>query len=1529
MEVRQLSKSTSTAAAAAAAGSNDNSSHSFPLVLSAPINGRIVALVPFSHPSSDKDYIFFLTENKKYAIISYAAASSSEEEEYDINAPSSSLAIGAIGTAVGGGSSNNQNHSHNLITHASGDLSDYGLAIRGTEPENGPLVTIEPNYKCIALHLYEGYVSILPIHLGYRYKPYSTLSSTPSSNHRKSTSGSSSYNANNVSSNAITCQGLDFIGPAFHCRIEERDVSSMEFLIQSKPTTARTAAAATAATSLSSSLTSSSSSSNYAYMPQLGLLHQDSRGLQHVIAHSLDMRRKTLIPYNNIGNAGSSGSGGGKKKNESTSISNSRLNQFQQPPMNQRFKKSRVEGGSGIIIPIPPNNHLNSSLFGGVLVLGHRTISFHCIEENIPKVLNISPCFFESHVQVVHASSSSSTPSSAKNENDKTLRFLLGDDAGKVHILAVVRSKEGRVTNLHLDTLGETNVSSSLVYLESGLFFLGSQYTDSQLIQILDEPVEIVSSSNMFDEMQIYEDEMGRDPLLHGRNVTFLSVIEEFMNIGPIVDFDLVPTTHNLIGGESSHSMMPKNHQSMAITASGAGKDGSLRLVSNGIGMTEHAAVELPGIKGMFNIRKSFHDLDDAYLIQSYVGETRILGVAVEIDVDDLDETEDSTEGGATLEEVEIDGIDSQNTTLFAGNLFTQDRSNSSLIMQITDTEVRIVDLERAAVVCSWSASNYSNQQDDSESKGLITVASANELGQIILATGGGNLIYLRVSFENAISIDFIQHTKLDHEISCLSLNPLESQSTSEKMDVDTCSAKTENFDTTEVGPKTSYVVAVGLWDDYHVQLLSLHDNEALQKVDNISISPTDLRMDEGSDSQLGQSLMARSLCFVTLKSTNASSPKRAGRNESDNSVDMLLVGLGDGGLVSFVIDIDHSNRLPSSIHSRKEVSLGTRAIKLVPFYNHTEDKGTCVLATGDRPTVIYLAGGGESNQIPKLCYSNINLETEAEEMENEELTRKRFEKLIINVATPFHSSALFSLPNTAEKNYPLCISDESTLRLGVIDDIQKLHVATHKLGMAPRRVTHHESGRVVCVSCIDDGANNVGGNIYPSGRRNEGHCIRFFDDVSFEEFDRIDLDHFEIVLSMLSTKLKVNANNDSTSGQQGNIYKSFLVVGTAYSYPDEDEPTRGRIILIDCSLHSEITASSSTLSRKAKLYNDIHVSGGVYSLCTFYNGTILATINSKTRLCKLIDTGVGNNSFYLKIDSAGHRGNILSLLVKSMAHQDKNDTTEDQEQIAIVGDLARSISVIKHYPEYGTLEEVARDFNQNWVTAIEMLNLDTYLGGENFHNLFVLRRNASATSEEVRSRLDTSGLFNLGEMVNKFISGSLVIPQNASESSSCSASDASNNVAKSSSRNPTIRIGSQTLYGTVDGTIGSILGLDIQTFTFLSALEGAISKVITPVGNLKHADFRAYCGERRQQGTKGFVDGDLIESFMDLDRKSMVSVVEVMNKERKWKPNKATVQKNAYDEVDDESKYSLQETSTTLTVSDVITIVEEISMLH
>jgi DNA damage-binding protein 1 len=44
-------------------------------------------------------------------------------------------------------------------------------------------------------------------------------------------------------------------------------------------------------------------------------------------------------------------------------------------------------------------------------------------------------------------------------------------------------------------------------------------------------------------------------------------------------------------------------------------------------------------------------------------------------------------------------------------------------------------------------------------------------------------------------------------------------------------------------------------------------------------------------------------------------------------------------------------------------------------------------------------------------------------------------------------------------------------------------------------------------------------------------------------------------------------------------------------------------------------------------------------------------------------------------------------------------------------------------------MEERARDFNANWMTAVDILDDDTYLGAENSFNLFTVRKNSEAVA--------------------------------------------------------------------------------------------------------------------------------------------------------------------------------------------------------
>jgi DNA damage-binding protein 1 len=458
------------------------------------------------------------------------------------------------------------------------------------------------------------------------------------------------------------------------------------------------------------------------------------------------------------------------------------------------------------------------------------------------------------------------------------------------------------------------------------------------------------------------------------------------------------------------------------------------------------------------------------------------------------------------------------------------------------------------------------------------------------------------------------------------------------------------------------------------------------------------------------------------------------------------------------------------------------------------------------------------------------------------------------------------------------------------------------------------------------------------------------------------------MVLSMVSATLRVykpslsvNASGEASSSDMEDAesdveYKSYLIIGTAYAMHDEDEPTKGRIMVLSCNPDD---SEGVEKSRSIQTITELQVRGGVYSMCQFYKGMLLVTLNSKTQICQLQNDGTGVTK--LAMVGVGHHGHILSLFVSSRANKklassgdssttgakESSKPEPKREMLAVVGDLMRSISLVQYYPEHETLEEVARDFNANWTTSVAMLSDDIYLGGENWNNLFVLKRNTKAQSEEVRCRLDTVGEFHLGEMCNKFMSGSLVMPSTSSSKESSSSGGtarrksllsspkkggssklpASPGLAPTAtrSRRPLVAIGSHTLFGTVDGTLGVILGLDGPTAAFFSCLERALQRVITPVGNFGHQQFRAFNAEQRLHPSHGFVDGDLAESFLDLDKSTMQKVVDEMNRDGGWE-----VDDSAFGGSNDKNDSGMTDDDRLeLSPEDVLAVVEEMTMMH
>jgi DNA damage-binding protein 1 len=66
-----------------------------------------------------------------------------------------------------------------------------------------------------------------------------------------------------------------------------------------------------------------------------------------------------------------------------------------------------------------------------------------------------------------------------------------------------------------------------------------------------------------------------------------------------------------------------------------------------------------------------------------------------------------------------------------------------------------------------------------------------------------------------------------------------------------------------------------------------------------------------------------------------------------------------------------------------------------------------------------------------------------------------------------------------------------------------------------------------------------------------------------------------------------------------------------------------------------------------------------------------------------------------------------------------------------------RSVQLLMYRADEAVLEVRARDFKTQWMTAVEVLDDDTFLCAENSFNLFTLRKNSDAAADEDRTRLE------------------------------------------------------------------------------------------------------------------------------------------------------------------------------------------------
>lgn len=443
-------------------------------------------------------------------------------------------------------------------------------------------------------------------------------------------------------------------------------------------------------------------------------------------------------------------------------------------------------------------------------------------------------------------------------DNDGS-RYLVGDNKGQLMMLMLERDRNsGKVKSIRTELLGEISVPKCISYLDNGFVFIGSENGDSQLIRL---------STKKYPE-----------------NGSFLTIVQTYPHLGPILDFCVIQGMGYLRQG-----------QGQVVTCSGVGKDGSLRVIRNGIGISEHAAEELPGIKCMYSLRRNVGDRYHTFLMQSFTSETRVLELV----------------GADEMAPAELPGFDEDSPTLYAGNMI------GNLLIQVTASAVNVIDCSSMEAVpqATWTPPENSR----------ISIATGNN-NQLLVASTGGHLTFLEPDVDNK-TITEVSHVKLDREISCINCNGLR---TSEEM---------IEADDTPAEETKAFMAVVGLWTEVKespvVKLIALPSLKTVYTID------------------LGGDVIARGALLATLEGCHYLLVALGDGSlltycvNAEASAEAAVASTGGEDQAMARVDL---------VTERRKVSLGSQPAELSIFKSRGADH---IFAACDRPTVVYSATGG------------------------------------------------------------------------------------------------------------------------------------------------------------------------------------------------------------------------------------------------------------------------------------------------------------------------------------------------------------------------------------------------------------------------------------------------------------------------------------------------------------------------------------------------------------------------------------------
>ncbi|KAJ2481062.1 DNA damage-binding protein 1a [Coemansia sp. RSA 2131] len=1103
-------------------------------------------------------------------------------------------------------------------------------------------------------------------------------------------------------------------------------------------------------------------------------------------------------------------------------------------------------------------------------------------------------------------------------DTDSYERLLLADEEGVLSLVVLQYAdsrRQQQVQDLFVERLGSTAVASSLSYLDAGCVYVGSHCGDQMLVRLHTQPLprSVVEGANqralhMWDETansaKILAFPLGDADKVDSQTLpnTFVETLELHENLAPLVDMCVVGIGESsnraadvLITESEAHEdsesagsvencrsagTQPGGNYGSVVSCSGMHNMPGLRVVRNGIGIEQLFSADISGLLGLWSLTVAQPasrnspamdiDTDDAQLILlvlSLVDRTLLLGWR-----------EPSGEQ-VDVAEVALPGWRLGEPTLAAG--LTNDRRH---VVQATSSALVLIDSVGWTVQAEWVPGEI----------GLTAISAVSVSGdQVAAAIDGSTVIYLEVHQGTLVCVG---RRQLDNAVSCIDVHSWHGAA----------------------GPATH--VAVGMWSVNDVCLLALPDL--------VTAAPAlSLRMPQGlvpSASAIGltntgQDSLPRSVLMCTLGNTPY---LLAGLGDGRLHQFALSVGadgvivrehksiaLGSGplgltpfvnhGLLNVFASSDHSAVLfadkHQTAHSDTRISDSSQRISKL-MYANVDVLGIKRMAPIDSlglPMSMCLAVGsqmwiGLADPVQRLHIRSYALPRWA--------TPHRIAHSptqgVYAVATIHSLDTGGSLTSTARES---AVWEQLALAERNVQQQMKTASQLHNVISATPPA---EVGRFTIMD--SQGMDVLASVLLLTYEMPESLCA-----ASLKYLQRPAPNAGATAKAQAAPASLANSNL-SESDSTAQMLSGVFVLGTSVVLPGEDDARWGRII---------ICAWDAT-QRHMRIMSTFSVVGAVYALVPF-RGMLLAAANGQLMLfgwqrrvvgAKANDTTKACDGVMFMEDP-----DYELVLLCSQQTQITALSISVSGDYIIVGDIMSSASLYR-YEEYviaassgnwangqqsgseaafagqirHRLVPVARDYSGVWTTAVASVPpplaqntarlypniIDTEAG-------FLARQNATSyecafrgvsqerfvvadaynniirmARAEDRAAGDGSGVdserlyvearWHLGDMVNVVRQGSLVMDIPDPEFPGF--------------------VRPVLVYGTLHGAIGVIASVeDGRLGRVLDRLQINMAHLIPTPGLWDYGQWRGYSSDQRTSQAFGFLDGDLIEQFLDL----------------------------------------------------------------